>query len=147
MRGRRSAQDAATPNRPSSLIDNAARFAPNQPTPAQSREEIWGPPQHPAGWQPPGHRSRGRATLPVTPTPDPERRAAAAGRCTPRRSRGTLKDGRCRPEPGGVCRALRHGRQQGRCLGSRTIRADRYPGAPDTSGSSSARTLIQPSSY
>jgi hypothetical protein len=45
------------------------------------------------------HRSRGRAALPATPTPAPERRAAAAGRCTPRRSRGTLKDGRCRPEP------------------------------------------------
>jgi hypothetical protein len=48
------------------------------------------------------HRSRGRAGLPVTPTPAPERRAAA-GRCTPRRSRGTLKDGRCRPEPYGDC--------------------------------------------
>jgi len=38
------------------------------------------------------HRSRGRAALHATPTPAPERRAAAAGRCTPRRSRGTLKD-------------------------------------------------------
>jgi len=41
--------------------------------------------------------------MPATPTPAPERRAAAAGRCTPRRSRGTLKDGRRRPEPCGVC--------------------------------------------
>ena len=49
------------------------------------------------------HRSRGRAALPATPTPAPGRRAAAAGRCTPRRSRGTLKDGRCRPEPYGDC--------------------------------------------
>jgi len=24
-------------------------------------------PQHPAGWQPPGHRSRGRASLPSNP--------------------------------------------------------------------------------
>jgi hypothetical protein len=54
----------------------------------------------------PGHRSRGRAALPTTPTSAPERRAAAAGRCTPRRSRGTLKDGRRRPEPCGVCSAL-----------------------------------------
>ena len=37
------------------------------------------------------------------PTLAPERRAAAAGRCTPRRSRGTLKDGRRRPKPCGVC--------------------------------------------
>jgi hypothetical protein len=102
LRGKRSAQAAATPNRPSSLIDNAARFAPNRPTPAQSREEIWGPPQHPAGWQPPGHRSRGRPAWPATPIPAPERRAAAAGRCTPLRSRGTLKDGRRRPKPCGV---------------------------------------------
>ena len=36
--------------------------------------------------------------MPATPTPAPERRAAAAGRCTPRRSRGTLKDGRRRPQ-------------------------------------------------
>ena len=49
------------------------------------------PPQHPDCWQPPGHRSRGRAALPATPTPAPERRAAAAGRCTPRHSRGTLR--------------------------------------------------------
>jgi len=44
-----------------------------------------------------GHRSRGRADLPTAPTSAPERRAAAAGRCTPRRSRGVLKDGRRRP--------------------------------------------------
>jgi hypothetical protein len=43
--------------------------------------------------------------MPATPTPAPERRAAAAGRCTPRRSRGTLKDGRRRPEPCGGCSA------------------------------------------
>ena len=42
--------------------------------------------------------------MPTTPTsPDPERRAAAAGRCTPRHSRGTLKDSRCRTEPSGAC--------------------------------------------
>ena len=45
-------------------------------------------------WDP----SRGRAALASTPSPAPERRAAAAGRCTPRRSRGTLKDGPRRPE-------------------------------------------------
>jgi hypothetical protein len=59
------------------------------------------------------HRSRGRAALPATPTaPAPERRAAAAGRCTPRRSRGTLKDGRCRPESCGDCSALSRKGQQ-----------------------------------
>ena len=73
---------------------------------AQSREGNWGPPQNSAGWQPPGHRSRGRAALPTTPTPALERRAAAAGRCTPRRSRGRLKDGCRRPEPCGVCSAF-----------------------------------------
>ncbi|MDH4405042.1 MAG: hypothetical protein QE276_03375 [Cyanobium sp. D14.bin.5] len=37
--------------------------------------------------------------MPTIPkSPAPERRAAAAGRCRPRRSRGTLKDGRCRLE-------------------------------------------------
>ena len=46
--------------------------------------------------------------MPTTPNTGPGRRAAAADRCTPRRSRGTLKDGRCRPEPCGVCSALRH---------------------------------------
>ena len=60
-------------------------------------------PQHPLDWRPPGHRSRGRAALPATPTPAPERGAAAAGRYTPRRSRGTLKDGRRRPKPCGDC--------------------------------------------
>ena len=105
LRGKRSAQAAATPNRPSSLITNAARFAPNRPAPRSRARKAGASPQHPAGWQPPGHRSRGRAALPATPTPAPERRAAAAGRCTPRRSRGTLKDGRRRPEPCGVCSA------------------------------------------
>jgi hypothetical protein len=128
LRGRRSAQNAATPNGPSCLITNAARFAPNRPTPAQSREGSLGPtPAPPPGWQPPGHRSRGRAALPATPTPAPERRAAAAGRCTPRRSRGTLKDGRRRPKPCGVCtpaaaphrrRTARDARET-RALGSR----------------------------
>ncbi len=51
------------------------------------------------------------------PHTGPERRAAAAGRCTPRRSRGTLRDGRrrterCaqqnRPETCGVCSAPGH---------------------------------------
>jgi hypothetical protein len=102
--------------------------------PGSRARQAGAPPQHHTGWQPPGHRRRGRPAWPATPIQAPERRAAAAGRCTPLRSRGTLKDGRCRPEPGGVCRALRHDRQQGRCRGSRTIRADRYPGAPDTSG-------------
>lgn len=50
--------------------------------------------------------------MPATPTPAPERRAAAAGRCTPRRRRGTLKDGRCRPEPCGGCSALSGKSQQ-----------------------------------
>jgi hypothetical protein len=50
----------------------------------------------------PGHRSCGCSSMPATPTPAPERRAAATGRCTSRRSRGTLKDGRRRPEPCGV---------------------------------------------
>ena len=43
--------------------------------------------------------------MPATSLPALERRAAAVGRCTPRRSRGTLKDDRCRPEPCGVCKA------------------------------------------
>ena len=43
--------------------------------------------------------------MPTTSPPAPKRRAAAVGRCTPRRSRGTLKDDRCRPEPCGVCKA------------------------------------------
>ncbi len=46
--------------------------------------------------QPPQPRESGPARH--LPSPAPERRAAAAGRCTPRRSRGTLKDGRCRLE-------------------------------------------------
>ena len=48
--------------------------------------------------------------MPSTPTSAQERRAAAAGRCTPRRSRGTLKDGRRRPDallkPQGIRRWL-----------------------------------------
>jgi len=48
--------------------------------------------------------------MPATPTPAPERRAAAAGRCTPRHSRGTLKDGRRRPEPCGARSAQQQGR-------------------------------------
>jgi len=134
LRGNGSAQDAATSDGSSSLITKAARFAPNRPAPrSRARNAGVSLQPHQRGRMP-GHRSRGRAALPATPTPDPERRAAAAGRCTPRRSRGTLKDGRRRPEPCGVRRALRHGRQQGRCRRSRTIRADRYPGAPNTSG-------------
>ena len=62
--------------------------------------------------QTPGHRSRGRTALPATPAPAPERRAEAAGRCTPRCSRGTLKDGRRRPDallkPQGSRRLLFH---------------------------------------
>jgi len=81
---------------------------------AQPCEETWGLASTPTGWRRHRHRSRGRATLPATLTPAPERRAAAAGRCTPRRSRGTLNDGRCRtgrcaqrirPEPCGGCSA------------------------------------------
>ena len=49
----------------------------------------------------------GRPSPPSPNTPAPARRAAAAGRCTPRRSRGTLKDGRRRPEPCGGCSASR----------------------------------------
>ena len=94
LRGKRSAQTAATPNRPSSLITNAARFSPYKAPPAQSREESWGltpaPRRLPAARLPQPRESSPAAT----PTPDPERRAAAAGRCTPRRSRGTLKDSR-----------------------------------------------------
>ena len=67
-------------------------------------------PQPNTGNQLPGHRSRGRATMPTTTPPASERRAAAAGRCTPRHSRGTLKDGRRRPEPCGARSAQRQGR-------------------------------------
>jgi len=67
-------------------------------------------PQPNTGNQLPGHRSRGRATMPTTTPPASERRAAAAGRCTPRHSRGTLKDGRGRPEPCGARSAQRQGR-------------------------------------
>ena len=70
-------------------------------------------PQPNTGNQLPGHRSRGRATMPTTTPPASERRAAAAGRCTPRHSRGTLKDGRRRPEPCGA-RSARSAQQQGR---------------------------------
>ena len=70
--------------------------------PAKPREESRS--LTPASHRPLSHRSRGRAAMPTTPTsPDPERRAAAAGRCTPRHSRGTLKDSRCRTEPSGAC--------------------------------------------
>jgi hypothetical protein len=79
---------------------------------AQPCEETWGLASTPTGWRRHRHRSRGRATLPATLTPAPERRAAAAGRCRPRPSRGTMKDGRCRTELFGVCRALRRGRYQ-----------------------------------
>jgi hypothetical protein len=78
LRGKRSAQNAATPDGPSSLITNAAKYAPNRPAPRSRARKAGASPQHPAGWQPPGHRSRGRATLPAPPTPDPERRAATA---------------------------------------------------------------------
>jgi hypothetical protein len=67
-------------------------WRPNRPR-SRAREPGASPQPHQRGRMP-GHRSRGRAALPATPTPDPERRAAAAGRCTPRRSRGTLKDSR-----------------------------------------------------
>jgi len=46
----------------------------------------------------PGHRSRGRAALPITLTRAPKGRAAAAGRCRPRRSRGTLRARRRRSQ-------------------------------------------------
>ena len=51
--------------------------------------------------QPPQPRESSPA---LHPTSAPDRRAAAAGRCRPRRSRGRLKDGRRRPEPCGVRR-------------------------------------------
>jgi hypothetical protein len=69
LRGKRSAQDAATPNRPSSLITNAAKYAPSRPTSAQSREETWGPtpaPRRLAAARPPQPRESGPASHPNT---------------------------------------------------------------------------------
>jgi len=50
LRGKRSAQNAATPDGPSSLITNAARFAPNRPAPSSRARKAGASPQHPAGW-------------------------------------------------------------------------------------------------
>jgi hypothetical protein len=72
---------------------------------AQPREVLDRLPKHPnpspLAWDSGGTAAAGEKPCLPTPTPAPERRAAAAGRCTPRRSRGTLKDGRCPPEPCG----------------------------------------------
>jgi len=42
------------------LIVNAAKFAPNPPALRSRARKAGAPPQHPAGWQPPGHRPRRR---------------------------------------------------------------------------------------
>ena len=89
---------------------------------AQPREETWGlllPYQRGRMF---GHRSRGEVPRPtITKSPALERRAAAAGRCTPRPSRGTLKDGRRRPKPCGsvesCCRRLLWGLAAASVLG------------------------------
>jgi len=69
LRGKRPAQAAATPDGPSSLITNAAKYAPNRPTPAQSREEIWGhtpAPRRLAAARPPQPRESGPASHPIS---------------------------------------------------------------------------------
>ena len=93
---------------------------------AQPREVLDRLPKHPnpapLAWDSGGTAAAGEKPCLPTPTPAPQRRAAAAGRCTPRRSRGTLKDGRrrtdrcaqrIRPEPCGDCSARSCKGQQG----------------------------------
>ena len=89
------------------MISSPPDSAMNTQLAAQPREETWGLPLPYQRGRRPGHRSSGEAALPSTTEPlDPERRAAAAGRCTPRRSRGTLKDGHRRPQQlSAECRA------------------------------------------
>jgi len=108
---------------------------------AQPREETCGLAPSPTGWQLLRHRSRGRGALPTTSPPAPVRRAAAAGRCTPRCSRGTLKAGRRRPKPCGVCSALQHVRLHGRARGSE--QPERIGAlAPHLDAGTSVRTFI-----
>jgi hypothetical protein len=106
--GNGSEQCQAERSDPGLLISKANRFGPNRPAPAQPREQTWGitPLPLPAAGR---HATAAAGERPCPPPPSLalERRAAAAGRCTPRRSRGTLKDSRCRPEPCGDCSALR----------------------------------------
>ena len=69
LRGKRSAQTAATPNRPSSLITNAAKISPYKPPPAQPHEEIRGlipAPRRLAAARPPQPRESGPASHPNT---------------------------------------------------------------------------------
>jgi hypothetical protein len=56
--------------------------------------------------------------MPTTQTQAPERRVAAADRCTPRRSRGTLKDSRRRPEPRGTSAELQRSQHCSKRLSS-----------------------------
>ena len=103
LRGRRSAQNPATPNGPICLITNAARFAPNRPTPAQSREEILGltpTTRRLAAARPPQPRESGLASHPNTGP------GAEGGGGWPMHATAKpwhVKDGRRRPETCGGC--------------------------------------------
>ena len=118
LQGNGSMQSGAPCSSPGLLRIKTFRSRPNRTMAAQPCKETGASPLPPTGNQLPGHRSRGRATRPATRSLAPERRAAAAGRCTPRQSRGTLKDGRRQPELCVVCSALRHGRRQARFRGT-----------------------------
>jgi len=86
------------------------RSRPNGAMAAQPREEKWSitAAKH---WQPAARPPQPRESDDAHHhTTGLGRRAAAAGRCTPRHSRGTLKDGRRRPEPCGARSAQRQGR-------------------------------------
>ena len=104
LRGKRSAQTAATPNRPSSLIINAAKISPYKPPPAQPHEEIRGlipAPRRLAAARPPQPRESGPASHPNTGP-------GAEGGGWPMHATAQpwhAKEGRRRPEPCGVCSA------------------------------------------
>ena len=103
LRGKRSAQTAATPNRPSSLITNAARFAPNRSTSAQPREEILGLPPAPrrlAAARPPQPRESGPARH---PNPGP---GAVGGGGWPMHATAQPGHAQGRPSPTGAMRCL-----------------------------------------
>ena len=111
LRGNGSTQSKAIRWWIGKLISKAIRFSTECPAGRAAARGNLGPSS--------SSSTRAKARLPqpredshaCTPSPAPERRAAAAGRCTPRRSRGTLKDGRRRPEPCGACSA-RSGKSQ-----------------------------------
>ena len=75
-------------------------------TRAVARGNLGPHPNTPTAASRPATAAAGERPCHPPPSPAPERRAAAAGRCTPRHSRGTLKDGLRRPKPCGVRQSL-----------------------------------------